>query len=178
MRHFLFAVPPLAILAGVCFAKLLMSGLNWPLKTAVSALIMVSAGMTVVDMVQLHPYQYVYFNRIFAGRLNRASQRFETDYWGCSYKEGAEWVIANYRPDTQERIRVANCSDMFLTEYYFDKSELVRQRFESVRDDEDPLIFLATTRSRCHERKKGRVLHVVERQSVPLLYVLELKSPP
>lgn len=177
LRHFLFTIPPLAILAGVSFAKLLRSRVNWPLKTVLSILIMISAGMTVVDMVQLHPYQYVYFNRVFAGGLKHASQRFETDYWGCSYKEGAQWVIDNYHRQTQERIRVANCSKLFLTAYYFDKSEEVRQRFESVRDHDDPHIFLATTRSRCHERRGGRILHVVERQGVPLLYVLELQQP-
>lgn len=175
LRHFLFTIAPLAVLAGISFATLLRSRANLPLKTALSILIVISVAITIVDMVQLHPYQYVYFNRVFAGGLKRASGRFETDYWGCSYREGAQWVIDNY-PQTQERTRVANCSEAFLTAYYFDKLEDARQRFESVRDDQNPRVFLATTRSHCHKKKNGKILHVVERQGVPLLYVLEFQN--
>ena len=178
LRHFLFTLPPLAILAAVCFVKVLRSRANRLPKLALSLLILLSVGVTVVDMVQLHPYQYVYFNRAIAGGVKHASEQFETDYWGASYKEGAQWVIDNYQPQAQEKFRVANCSNRFLTAYYFDKSETARERFESVQDHQNPHIFLATTRSNCHLKRGGKVLHVVERQGTPFLYVLELKPPP
>lgn len=180
MRHFLFIIPPLAIFAGVCFATLLRSRTNRVIKAVLSFLIMASVGLTVFDMVQLHPYQYVYFNRTIGGGMKTASQRFETDYWGCSYKEGAEWVIQNYHPDRQEIIRVANWSTPFLTAYYFEKSDELRQRFMSVQTTEQPDIVLAITRNHNHEkfiRRGGTMLHIVERQGVPLLYVIEMRKP-
>jgi len=54
-------------------------------------------------MVQLHPYEYVYFNRLFAGGLKAAAERYETEYGGSSYKQGVEWVIRNYQPEGGER---------------------------------------------------------------------------
>ena len=100
LRHFLFVIPLLAVLAGISFAALLKSDVNRLVKGAVASLIVLSAGSTVFDMVQLHPYQYIYFNRSIAGGLKKAAESYETDYWGLSYREGAEWVIANYHPET------------------------------------------------------------------------------
>ncbi|HSB09689.1 MAG TPA: glycosyltransferase family 39 protein [Blastocatellia bacterium] len=178
-RHFLFTIPPLAIVAAISFASLLKARVHLLAKAGVSAMIAISAGLTVVDMVQLHPYEYVYFNRLIAGGLKAASQEFDTDYWGSSYKEGADWVIDNYLLNTPERIRIATCSSDFLTKHYFNRSEQLVKRFEPVDTHEDPSLLLATTRYQCHERKwaKGKVLHIVERQGVPLLYVIELHSP-
>jgi hypothetical protein len=43
-------------------------------------------------MVELHPYQLVYFNA-FVGGLPGAKGRYETDYWGFSYKEALEYLM-------------------------------------------------------------------------------------
>jgi hypothetical protein len=178
-RHFLFTIPPLTILAGISFAALLRANTSRLVKVAISLLIAVSISLTAIDMVQLHPYQYVFFNRLIAGGVKAASERFETDYWGSSYKEGAEWVINNYRPDTEEKIRVSSCSNLSLVPHYFVRSEEVSARFHTVDTGNDPHVFLANTRNRCHKKKaaKNKVLHIVERQGVPLLYVIEYRSP-
>jgi hypothetical protein len=133
-------------------------------------------GITGIDMIQLHPYQSVYFNRAAAGGLASASLQFESDYWGNSYREGAQWVIQNYRADTSGRIRVANCSNYFQTGYFFENPD-ARQRFINVERHQNPHVFLTTTRFRCHEKAWGRLLHVVERQGVPLLYIFGVPSP-
>jgi len=177
IRHFLFVLPPLAILAGVSFASLLRSNTKAIIRYGCTAVIFVCTGITAMDMIQVHPYQSVYFNRAVAGGLPSASKRFETDYWGSSYKEGAQWVIHNYRVDTSRKIRVANCSSVpFLTGHFFEGPD-ARQRFINVKRHQDPHVFLTTTRFKCHEKARGRVLHVVERQGVPLLYIFELRSP-
>jgi hypothetical protein len=126
-------------------------------------------------MVQLHPYQYIYFNRSIAGGLKNAAQRYETDYWGMSYREGAEWVIANYRPEAHEQIRIANCSSPFLTSYFLEKTEEARQRFITVSHSEDPHLFLAI--SRCRRRKIRQVIYTVERQGTSLMSVIEIQEP-
>jgi Dolichyl-phosphate-mannose-protein mannosyltransferase len=177
IRQLLFVLPPLAILAGVSFASLLRSNAKALIKYGFAAVIFLCMSITAIDMIQLHPYQSVYFNRAVAGGLSSASKRFETDYWGSSYKEGARWVILNYRVDTSSKIRVANCSAPFQTGYFFEKDPEARQRFITVPPKQYPHVFLGTTRFKCHERGWGRVLHVVERQGVPLLYIFEVRSP-
>jgi hypothetical protein len=133
-----------------------------------------SVVLTVVDMVELHPYEYVYFNRAFAGGLAEASHRFETDYWGVSYKEGLEWAAQNYRPAGMEKTRISNCSisSRFMTVYPIEQNPLLRDKFVAVNPDDHPDLVLALTRWDCHKRE-GKVLHIVERQGTPLLYVIE-----
>jgi hypothetical protein len=43
----------------------------------------------IVGFVQLHPYQYTYYNS-FVGGTNGAFRRYETDYWLTCYKESVE----------------------------------------------------------------------------------------
>jgi Dolichyl-phosphate-mannose-protein mannosyltransferase len=176
MRHFLFLVPILAVLAGISLAGLLRSHVSLLVKGSAGVLIGLSAGMTGVDMVQLHPYQSVYFNRTIAGGLAAGASRFETDYWGNSYKEGVEWVIQHYDPPVQGPIRVANCAERFQTSYFLEQTEHLRHRFVTVRPAEHPHLLLATTRWECHKQIRGTLLHVVERQGTPLLYVIEVSA--
>ena len=178
MRHFLFVLPVLTLLAGVSLAKTFKSGIPLQCKQVVAALVAGSLILTVVDMVQLHPYEYVYFNRLVAGGLAKASERFETDYWGDSYKEGLEWVAKNYHPVANGKIRIANCrnSSRFMTGYPIEQDPTLRERFVAVNPEDQPNVLLAITRWGC-SKTPGRVLHVVERQNTPLLYVIETKAP-
>jgi hypothetical protein len=173
IRHLLFIVPPLAVLAGIVTASF-FSNVPWRSAGAAVAIALgASVAVTIVDMWRLHPYESIYFNRAFGGGLPHAYGRFETDYWGQSYREATDWVVANYAPAKPEPIRLANCSVPFLTEYYLDTPER-RGRFRNVHLDEHPEIVLATTRWHCNEIVAGRVLHVVTRLDTPLCYVIEV----
>ncbi len=174
LRHFIFLIPMLALISGISVAALLTSNAGKIIKLIAVVLILFSVGLTVLDMFQLHPYQVIYFNRLIAGGLKHASQRYETDYWGMTYREGAEWVINNYHPPSEEKIRVASCSTPFIAGYYFDQSEEAKQRFDYVARNEKPRIFIATTK--CQRKRPGNIIHTVERQGTLLLYVLETED--
>ena len=186
MRHFLFVLPFLAVLAGCALSAgwgdLMALGARRSVWTVFRALLAVvpvtaslaSAGLTAADLYALHPYEYVYFNRLVAGGQAAASKRFETDYWGLSYKEGLEWLRDHYPTDAGP-VTVSNCSADFLTEYMIrnDPQLAARLRPLSQHALPPPRILLATTRYDCHRRPGYRVLHVVTRQDAPLMYVLE-----
>ena len=174
IRHVLFVIPPLAVLAGVTVASFVAWARPRWARVAVAAALTASVVVTAADMWRLHPYESVYFNRSVAGGLHGAFGRFETDYWGQSYKEGVEWLAANYERAKPGRTRVANCNTPFLTGYYLEQSADRRARFESVGLDEAPDVVLATTRWSCPEKIAGRVLHVVTRADTPLCYVIEV----
>jgi hypothetical protein len=175
-RHFLFVIPPLAVLAGVTLAWLLTSGLTRPLKMAVGGIVAVIALITAVDMIRLHPYEYIFFNRSFGG-LRSALGRYETDYWGVSHKEGVDWLIANYKPDAPPgSIRVANTAADYQTSYYLEANRSSAQRFVPVGKRENPDVMLSITRFDVHLLYPGKVLHVVRRMDTPLLYVTELSA--
>ena len=173
IRHLLFVVPPLAVLAGIVVAAFFSTVRAPAARGVVAVALAASVALTIVDMWRLHPYETVYFNRMFGGGLPRAAGRYETDYWGQSYREATEWLVAHYAPPKRGPVRVANCSITFLTKYYLDTPEW-RSRFQTVKVDEQPDVVLATTRWHCNEIIAGRVLHVVTRMNTPLCYVIEV----
>ncbi len=175
VRHLLFVVPPLAIGLAIGVAAFFQHVRSRTAHAIAWTALILTAAATIADMVRLHPYQSVYFNRLIAGGLEGAAGRFETDYWGQSYKEGVEWLAANISTENGQPLRVANCDATFLTGYYLDKSPALREKFRSVEIDDDPDIVLATTRWNCHEKHPGRVMHVVARMGVPLCYVIDVR---
>jgi Dolichyl-phosphate-mannose-protein mannosyltransferase len=90
IRHFMFAMPPLAALGGLGGARFL----DWlrrrgPAASSAGAFVLAAlAVLPIVEMVRLHPYQYTYFNRI-AGGIPGASGGYMLDYWGLSFKQAA-----------------------------------------------------------------------------------------
>lgn len=177
-RHLLFVVPPLAALCGVAVAGFLKGHAPRAARVVAATLLAATAAATASDMVRLHPYQALYFNRLVAGGLAEASTRYETDYWCLTYKEGLEWIVAHYsRPDLTQRVRVAGHSVLTQVSYELRLSRERRRRFRAVTVHDRPHLILATTATRDHERTPGRPVHVVERLGAPLLYVFEVVPP-
>lgn len=56
-----------------------------------------------VQMVQLHPYQHVYFNELVSHKNNFLQEHYDQDYWGTSFYDGLNWVLKN---DTSKTIPV------------------------------------------------------------------------
>lgn len=176
-RHFLFVVPSFAVLAGSLLAWFLEMPVRPTVRYVVLGFAALSAISTIRAMVQLHPYESLYFNPSFGG-LKAAFGRYETDYWGASQKEGLEWLAENYRIGAPKRsIRVANTSAPFQTSYYIEGRGDQMARFTPVDLSDAPNIVLSTTRWNRHLKYKGRILHVVERLATPLLYVIEVRPP-
>jgi hypothetical protein len=177
MRHFLFVLPGLAALGGAGASRALL-GLPGRVPRAAAAIALAwLASLSARDMIALHPYQSVYFNRLVGG-LAAAAGRYETDFWGSSYKEGVDWVAQHYTGPYRKPVRVANTSKCILTSYYLEKGDLP-SRFVPVCDDspEGPNVVLTITRERRHLEVPGALVHLVSRQGVALCYVYQVRRP-
>jgi hypothetical protein len=91
IRHFLFVLPPMAILGGLAFAwimnRLKDNRRSWqPVALAVFAFGLL---LPLGEMIRLHPYQYTHFNLI-AGTVRGADDRFMLDYWGLAFKQASD----------------------------------------------------------------------------------------
>jgi len=91
LRHFVFVVPPFAVLGGLAgawlFERTHRSG-----KAASAGLTAVFIGglaLPVSDMVRLHPYQYTAFNWV-SGGVRMAHDNYMLDYWGLAFKQAGE----------------------------------------------------------------------------------------
>jgi hypothetical protein len=177
-RHLLFVVPFLAVLAGVSAAHYLQAGLPRPATIGAAFVLTASLLATVVDMVQLHPYQYVYFNRVVAGGLPAAASRYETDYWGASGKEAVEWTVDHYsKRELRRPVRITALSEHALL-HQLEQAAESRDRFVAVRfapGHKAHVLFLSATPHR--RAPGGKLIHVVARQGAPLLNVYELREP-
>ena len=174
-RHFLFLLPPLAALSGVALARVLENrALPALVRAVIAGACLVCAVQVGGDMVRLHPYEYVYFNRL-SGGLAAQLGRYETDYWGASYREGLAWVRDNITGSRhgRKRVTVTGCyGSREPLQYYMEEWPEMRERFAHTGREARAEIFLGITRDDCHH-VRGRVIHKVSRMGAPLLYVLQ-----
>ena len=115
IRHFIFVIPPMAVLAGAAFAWTM----NWlgenrrSWQPAAIAIFAFGLMLPLAEMIRLHPYQYTHFNYI-AGTVREADDRFMLDYWGLALKQASDGLreeIANRHevPPHGRKWKVAVC---------------------------------------------------------------------
>ncbi len=96
-RHFLFILPPIFLIAGLGVDFLYE---QIKPKAAWTAIALLVALPGILAIGQLHPYEYVYYNRLIGG-TEGAFRRFETDYWLTSYRAAAEYLNESAPPDSR-----------------------------------------------------------------------------
>lgn len=91
IRHFVFVIPPMAVLGGVAFGwameRLRANHRTW--QPVVLATFCFGLALSLAEMIRLHPYQYTHFNHI-AGTVRGADDRFMLDYWGLALKQASD----------------------------------------------------------------------------------------
>jgi hypothetical protein len=95
IRHFVFVLPPLAVLGGLAAAWLLQRAarVGRAAPALVAAILAAGIALPAIGMIRLHPYEYVSFNHL-AGGVAGAQPRFMLDYWGLAFKQAGEALRA------------------------------------------------------------------------------------
>ncbi|MDD1535318.1 MULTISPECIES: glycosyltransferase family 39 protein [unclassified Bradyrhizobium] len=115
IRHFVFVIPPMAVLGGVAFARamerLRANHRTW--QPVVLATFCFGLALPLAEMIRLHPYQYTHFNHI-AGTVRGADNRFMLDYWGLALKQASdglrEQIVERQEvPPANRKWKVAVC---------------------------------------------------------------------
>ena len=115
IRHFIFVIPPMAVLGGIGFARI-MEWLNANHRGAQTAVVTAFAFglmLPAAEMIRLHPYQYTHFNYV-AGTVREADKYFMLDYWGLALKQASdalreEIVERQEHPPLGRKWKVAVC---------------------------------------------------------------------
>ena len=172
LRHFLFVLPPLAILAGVGLDSLLkrVSGIRLLAPVAL-AVVLIGFSWNAVTLYRLHPYEYLVFNPLVGG-LEGASRRYATDYWFTIMPEavdGLEAYLARTEPvesrDPNHSYSVAICGERAS----FLKKAKPHLHWAEVWETAD--FFIAPTHMNCDRDSQGKIVATVRRLGVPLGYV-------
>ena len=100
IRHFVFVAPAIAVVGGLAGARMIERLAQWRPAAAIGAgtLLMAGCALPLVEMAKLHPYEYTYFNRIEGG-VRGADGRYMLDYWGLSFKQASEALLAKLADD-------------------------------------------------------------------------------
>ncbi len=163
MRHFLFVVPLAAVLAGI--------GLDWLIgilqvrqRWAAGGAAAVTAGLMAYNaalLIQLHPYEYLYYNPIVGG-LQGAAGRYVTDYWVAIMPEAVEQLESyvdhlDSIGTRQRRYTVAVCGERAAFEDEADSN------LQWTPDWAKAEFFIAPTHMNCDRALGGRVIATISR---------------
>jgi hypothetical protein len=169
-------VPVFAVLAGVGFdwlIGLLQAYRRWPalgLGSAIAAGLVANA----VVLVQLHPYEYLYYNPLVGG-LPGASGRYVTDYWVSILPEAVQ-NLETYLDkldqvgSAQKRYTVAVCGERLAFE------DEPHARLQWVQDWQKADFFIAPTHMNCDRALDGRVIATIARLGVTIGVVKDRRA--
>jgi len=163
-RHFLFLTMPFIIIA--VFGAYAISRIkNNLIKIILFGLIAINLLQTAFEMKTLHPYQYVYYNSLVGG-LKGADRKYETDYWGATYKEAVLWFNKNIN-NPNKIYYIATQGDPLSSVYYFKKNMIFTNDYNKVN------YIISFTRWNSDQQYTGKTIYKVEREGVPLVYIKE-----
>ena len=177
LRHFLFVLPPIAVLAGIGFD----AALTWfePRSRALAAAAYVTLAAALAwpasVMVRLHPYESLFFNPLVGG-LRGAALRYDTDYWVNVMHEMVV-ELENYI-DREKRLVprfyfVAVCGERLAFEK---EAEAHHGRLKWATDSDPADFFIAPTHQSCDNAVDGKVILTIERMGVPIGVVKDRRS--
>jgi len=167
VRHYLFVIPPLVVLAAIGVDRMLARLADSTLaRRGAMAAVGMLFGWSAVTLVTLHPHQYVFYNA-FVGGLPGADERFVTDYWANTTRELTlalnDFVRAeNKRRGARRAYAVALCAEAISAETYMAPELYITKNWP--RAD----FFIAPTHMDCDESLGGEVIYEVERDGVVL----------
>jgi len=181
LRHFLFVVPPLAVLAGIGLDAAMTALAARDRLVAAAGLAIVAAGFLsdAVTLVRLHPYEYLFYNQLVGG-LQGASRRYDLDYWFASMPEAVSQLEAYLRrtepvePGKPTPVySVAVCGERIP----FEKSVTLPQlRWDFKSEWEESEFFIAPTNMNCDGDLDGKIVGTVERLGVAIAYVKDRRA--
>jgi len=162
IRHLLFAMPLLIVFSAMGLSHLTQHFKSYKIGAIITALLLTG---TALEMIRLHPNQYVYFNTLIAGGVQNASEHYETDYWENTLKQGIRWAEQNVSSVQNTKMTINGFSENI---YYM----LDQTHFEMTPYPEKADIYLGTTRYDRHRKVPGEILHIVTSANTPLLYII------
>jgi hypothetical protein len=181
LRHFLFVIPALTILASIGLDTALTALATRGRVTAAGGLAVVTACFVsnAVTLVRLHPYEYLFYNTLVGG-LEGASRRYDLDYWFGSMPEALTQLESYLRrtasADTSPPAQVysvAVCGERPA----FEKTVTLPQlRWDFRPEWEQSDFFIAPTHMNCDSDLDGKIIGTVQRLGVIIAYIKDRRA--
>jgi hypothetical protein len=161
IRHVMFVIPMLAILAGLGLTAVLPLLRRAPVVAAVAAGVYV--GNIVMTFAALHPLEYVAMNAL-AGGTRGAYGNFELDYWAVAATEALRRLERRLDYDVPNGFAEAPPSILICIPWRESMVGPILRRPWVIETDPDKADFIIETqRSRCAEGKSVVLIDEVKR---------------
>lgn len=168
MRHFLFILPGMAVISATAFIWIFQTLDKKSLKIIAATFITVVYSAIAFEMVALHPYDYIYVNRA-SGGLEKVRDRYDTEYWGLSLREGMEWINENAKPGSTVLVGGFIYSAQLFAE---PSMKVIGYNESTAAKTPRPFYYLAWPRWDAQSKlPECQVVHQVKRLGVPLSIV-------
>ena len=176
MRHFLFIVPPIAVLAGLGVDGLLrrIEGYHRFAVPAGLGLLLVGLVSNATTLYRLHPDEYLFFNALVGG-LQGASRLYATDYWVNIMPE----AVADLEHVLDQTDRGSSRPRHYLVGVCGERLPFEKQadaRLQYTRDWSRAEFFIAPTHMNCDQALDGRVVATIERLGVVIGVVKDRRN--
>ena len=172
VRHLLFILPPLAVLAAWGLLQLAPLIRRFPL--AAGGALALQIGVALAAMAALHPLEYVAMNS-FVGGTAGAAGRFDLDYWGAAATEAVRRLqqreTGNHRGQSAAAPQVMVCINW--------RESMVQPMLPPgwimATDPHAADFLIETERWRCGNDLDGKSIDKVERAGVTFATTIEAR---
>jgi hypothetical protein len=176
IRHFIFVLPVAAAIAGLTLDYVLniVQARGWAVRSAFAAVLLSYVSWHGAFMAKLHPDQYVYYNQIVGG-VDGAENRYELDYWGNSYREAVNRLVAYLKGEEEKTgihkpYKVFVCAEGSSAAYYFPKT------LSLATDEREADFYISVTRLGCDKEYDGDTIITVDRDDATLSVVKDRRG--
>ena len=167
IRHFLYLAVCLVLLASF-FLVDLYNKAKTKQKFVLLSSVSIYLLFTLVRMIFLHPYEYIYYNELIGG-LRGANKNFELDYWGAAYKESAQRVLKNVQGTGINNLKVYACDNQFSVVYYS------QFQYELVGRSRDADVIICDT---FNEQLRKQTDDAAYQNTFPIVYEIKRENTP
>ena len=168
-RQLYFLFPPMFLAAGFAMDRL-FKYVKHPVSLSLFFLLVCAPAF--FSIARLHPFEYVYYNSLIGG-VDGAARRFETDYWGTSFKEAMEYL--NETAPEQARILVLSGPDDIARRYARPDLQIVTEETDYTQEGNFDYALILTRKNISEQRcKNSETVHTIGREGVVFTYIREL----
>jgi 4-amino-4-deoxy-L-arabinose transferase-like glycosyltransferase len=168
-RQLYFLLPPMFLAAGFAI-EWIFTRLARQQYRIIFLLLTILPGL--IAFLRLHPYEYVYYNSLIGG-VDGAVRRFETDYWGTSFKEAMGYVNS-VAPEGGRILILAGPNDI-ASRYARSDLEVVTEETDYSEEKVHDYVLILTRKNvnegRC---KKSETVHTVGRGEAVFTFIKKL----
>ncbi|MDA8231275.1 MAG: glycosyltransferase family 39 protein [Magnetospirillum sp.] len=178
LRHFLFVIPPIAVLSALGLERLWAWAESRSRKAgrAFAALLLGAAVIQGTLIARLHPDEYIYYNALVGG-VRGAASGWELDYWSNSMHEATDRLadavlLENGGKPPARPVKVDICGNGLSASYFFPRWMVETQ---SLADADYIICF---TQADCWQTWRGRPVAEITRFGALLSVVKDRRGLP